>query len=309
MQTSFALESIQTTFSGSVDFGKRVSCTLPRNGDLVTTLFLEVVMTKHASNASYYPAEQFVKECDIEIGGQKVDKIYNDSMRIFSELYHTKSEKEGYRRLVDFADPAAGGHPGSKERFFVPVQFWFSRGASGLALPLVALQYHEVRVNFLFASSTEMALNGVDTTVTPEATLFATYVYLDSAERKRFSQNSHEYLISVLQHTGPESIAPGTTSKTSNYRLNFNHPCKTLWWAVKDASKYGKFSTGATGTTDDRYAPIQNVKLQLNGHDRFEARSGKYFNSVQPWEHIKGSIPAAGIYMYRYVVSTSLMTR
>jgi len=161
-----------------VDYGKRVSCTLPRNGDLVTTLFLEVVLTKHASNASYYPAEQFVKECDIEIGGQKVDKIYNDSMRIFSELYHTKSEKEGYRRLVDFADPAAGGHPGSKERFFVPIQFWFSRGASGLALPLVALQYHEVRVNFLFASSTEMALNGVDTTVTPEATLFATYVYL-----------------------------------------------------------------------------------------------------------------------------------
>jgi hypothetical protein len=87
----------------------------------------------------------------------------------------------------------------------------------------------------------------------------------DSAERKRFSQNSHEYLIQVLQHTGPESIAPGTTSKTSNYRLNFNHPCKTLWWAVKDASKYGKFTTGATGTTDDRYAPIQSVKLQLNG--------------------------------------------
>ena len=82
MQTSFALESIQTTFSGSVDFGKRVSCTLPRNGDLVTTLFLEVVLTKHATNASYYPAEQFVKECDIEIGGMlkkksTVNEIYD----------------------------------------------------------------------------------------------------------------------------------------------------------------------------------------------------------------------------------------
>ena len=36
------------------------------------------------------------------------------------------------------------------------------------------------------------------------------------------------------------------------------------------------------------------------GHDRFEARSGKYFNSVQPWEHIKGSFPAAGVYMYSF---------
>ena len=78
---------------------------------------------------------------------------------------------------------------------------------------------HEVRLNLLFSSAAEMALNGVDSTVTPEATLYATYVYLDSAERKRFSQNSHEYLITVLQHTGPESIAPGTTSKTANYRV------------------------------------------------------------------------------------------
>jgi hypothetical protein len=273
--------------------------TIPRNGDLITTLFLEVVLTKHASAASYYPAEHFVKEVDIEIGGQRVDKLYNDSMRLFSELYHTPDEKQGYRRLTDFSDSTAGGHPGSKERFFVPINFWFTR-ASGLALPLVALQYHEVRLNLLFASAAEMALNGVDSTVTPEATLYATYVYLDSAERKRFSQNSHEYLVTVLQHTGPESIAPGTTSKTANYRLNFNHPCRTLWWAIRDTTKYGKFTTSAPGTTDDRYAPIQSVKLQLNGHDRFEARSGKYFNAVQPFEHIKGSFPAAGVYMYSF---------
>ena len=71
--------------------------------------------------------------------GQKVDKLYSDSNRLFSELYHTPDEKEGYRRLTDFADPTAGGHPGSKERFFLPINFWFTR-ASGLALPLVALQ-------------------------------------------------------------------------------------------------------------------------------------------------------------------------
>ena len=203
---------------------------------------------------------------------------------------------------------------------------------------LLNFQYahSQVRLNFTFESASVMAANGVDTTADPTATLYATFVYLDryvddkthalnchslpeirtrilpfancrsldthapinSSERKRFSQQSHEYLISVVQHTGAETIAPGTTSRTTNLRLNFNHPAKTLIWALK-GEKHGKFTVGPRGTDNDRYAPLQSAKLQLNGHDRMDERTGLYYNAVQPFEHVRTK-PAAGIYMYSF---------
>jgi hypothetical protein len=119
-------------------------------------------------------------------------------------------------------------------------------------------------------------------------------------QRKRFSQSSHEYLLSTLQHTGAESIAPGASAKTTNVRLNFNHPVKSLSWVVK-GSKHGQFTTGNPGVDDDRYAVIQSAKLQLNGHDRFDERTGAYFNGVQPFEHVKTK-PTAGVYMYSFAL-------
>ena len=137
--TSFAIESIETTFSGSVGFGKRVTVTIPRNGDLLHHLFLEITMTKHASNASFHPAEQFVKEVELEIGGQRVDKLYSDWFRIFSELYHSADEKAAYRKMTDFDNNAGGGDVGVSKRFYLPICFFFTRSPA-LALPLVALQ-------------------------------------------------------------------------------------------------------------------------------------------------------------------------
>jgi hypothetical protein len=105
-------------------------------------------------------------------------------------------------------------------------------------------------------------------------------------------------LICQLQHTGPETLAPGATARTTNVRLNFNHPTRFLAWAVK-GDNHGEFTVGTQGSTSDRYAPIKSVKLQLNGLDRFSERHGSYFNAVQPFEHLKTK-PAAGIYMYNF---------
>ena len=113
--------------------------TIPRNGDLLSTLFLEVVLTKHDTAESFFPAEQFVREVELEIGGQKIDKITSDWLRLYSEVYHSSDEKAGYRRLVDFENPAGGADAGVSKRFFVPINFFFTRSPS-LALPLVALQ-------------------------------------------------------------------------------------------------------------------------------------------------------------------------
>ena len=137
--TSFALEAIQNTFSGSVGYGKRVTVSIPRNGDLISTQFLEIMLKKHATNASYFPAEQFVKTIELEIGGQKIDQHYNDWYRLFSELYMSDTEKKAYRRMVDFDNPAGSEDAGVTKRFFLPLQFFYNR-SPGLALPLVALQ-------------------------------------------------------------------------------------------------------------------------------------------------------------------------
>ena len=115
---------------------------------------------------------------------------------------------------------------------------------------------------------------------------------------RRYAQTSHEYLITQIQHTGAETLSPGSSSRTTNVRLNFNHPTRWLAFAVKGQS-HGQFTVGPRGGDSDKFAPIKSAKLQLNGHDRFDERRGSYFNAVQPFEHIK-SKPAAGIYMYNF---------
>lgn len=169
------------------------------------------------------------------------------------------------------------------------------------------VQYHEVKIHVTFATASEMASCGIDTATEPGCSLWMTYVFLDAEERRRFAQTSHEYLITQLQHTGAESIAPdATTKRTTNVRLNFNHPCKYIAFAAKHPTIHGKFSSvpdvdlaDGTKNSNDNYAVIESVKLTLNGHDRMASRPGSFFNQVVPFETCK-SKPAAGVYLYSF---------
>ncbi|MGA1563726.1 MAG: major capsid protein [Pontimonas sp.] len=157
-----------------------------------------------------------------------------------------------------------------------------------------------MKLNILFESATNMELVGVDSTVEPTCQLFSTFVYLDTEERKRFSQQSHEYLITTLQHTGAETISPGSSARTHNIRLSLNHPVRVLSWVIKN-STHGRFTTQAPGETSDKFAVLKEARLQLNGHDRFDSRKGAYFNKVQPFEHVSPAPnPAAGVYSYHF---------
>ena len=301
--TAFASESIEQTFNGTVGWNKRVSCTLSRNGDLVTTVWLEIVLKRKVANdvsgTPFYPAENLIKEAEFELGGQKIDKVYSDWFRIYDELFRKDAEKESYRRMTNFDSNAPDGQV---RRFYLPLNFFFNRHP-GLALPLIALQYHEAKIHLTLASAEEMNKVGIDTTVDPQVTLFATYIYLDADERRRFAQSSSEILITQLQHTGAESVAPDTTNrKTFNIRLNLNHPTKFLAWAVKQGDVHGKFTTSSDRQEyNDAYAPLLDARLTLNGHDRFSTRRGSWFNQVSTYETLK-SKPAAGIYMYPFAL-------
>jgi len=280
------MESIEQTFNGQADFGRRVQCTISRNGDLAYRTYLQVTLPEigqdlantsgSAGRGVYarwldYPGEQLVNMVEVEIGGQRIDRQYGDWMHIWNQLTLTTECERGYNKMVGqtteltyLTDPefanvdspcAAADVPGAtctprnalpETTLYVPLQFWFCRNP-GLAVPLIALQYHEVKINLelnpidqcLFAVGnigTNTPGAGTENKVTKAyqqslvaASLYVDYVFLDTDERRRMAQNPHEYLIEQLQFTGDESIG----SAANRVRLNFNHPCKELVWVVQ----------------------------------------------------------------------------
>jgi hypothetical protein len=164
----------------------------------------------------------------------------------------------------------------------------------------VEVQYHEVKLNFTFEGTDVMSDAGVVTAdYTPDIKLWVDYIYLDTDERRRFAQVSHEYLITQIQHTGDETAL--VSSSNQNLRLNLNHPCKYLTWVFANPGKHGHFAGNAQyrGTDSEYLAPLKKAKLQLNGHDRAAERNGSYFNYIQPWQTLRAK-PRAGVYLYSF---------
>ena len=299
--TNFAIESIQQSVNGSVGFGNKVHTILSRNGDLVTDVIVEITMKKTAAGATtFFPAEALLSEVELEIGGQRIDKHFADWYRVHDSLFRQNEHSSAYKRMVDWMGTEPAGHI---KRFYVPLQFFFC-GSPGLALPLVALQYHEVKIHFTLAS-TVAGCSSSNTDLTFD--VWADYVFLDTAERTRFVEQPHEYLIEQLQFTGSETIAPSASGQTAqNIRLNLNHPVKFLAWVLK-GSAHGLYTTADPADVanvqsfNESLAPLFKAKLQLNGQDRFAERKGSYFNKVQPYQALKSEAPA-GVYLYSFAL-------
>ena len=260
--TNFSMEAIEQTFNGTADFGKKVTCTVSRNGDLIHRIYLQVTLPRVESTVSSaffrwvnFIGHVLIKNVEVQIGGQRIDKQYGDWLTIWNELTIPSGLKAGYDNMVGNTVALTGTGLSRTEAttLYVPFQFWFCRNA-GLALPLIALQYHEVKIELEFRPKAEcyvstsgslnscgVSVNGnTDAFCVPSleyATLFIDYIYLDTDERRRFAQTSHEYLIEQLQFTGDES----TVNTNVKVKLNLNHPVKELIWVVQrdDVVKLG----------------------------------------------------------------------
>jgi hypothetical protein len=274
--TNFAVESIEVTFNGQADFNKRVTAVINRNADLMYKTYLQVTLPEVSlgDGSTYaslttaikghrwlnYIGHRLINQVEVEIGGQRIDRQYGDWMQIWTQLSVTQSIMPAFESLVGNTHDlvlmkrasgiALDATCSSSEKtisciprsgtpaktLYVPLQFWFCRNP-GVAIPLIALQYHEVRVNVTFETwqNCQYAEAGLGApAVAPQqslaaASLYVDYVYLDTEERRRFAQQSHEYLIEQLQYTGAESI----TSSSNKVQLNFNHPVKELFWVVQ----------------------------------------------------------------------------
>lgn len=357
--TNFAMEDIEQTFNGQPTFGRKVTCTVSRNGDLAHNMMLEIdlnitpsslaslmsskVNVRSGNSAGVADVSRWVaddgdnvqlaeagvtslnddtgewiqkvanrlnatrlghlmiEKLEIEIGGQIIDTHYGEWMDMWAQLTHSNEQWEKLERLVNGSlaelDQCASGN-NTSAKLYVPLQFWFNCNP-GLALPLIALQYHEVKLHVYFQSKACLRRVGNFTGVDlDQVLLYVNYIYLDTDERRRFASQSHEYLIEQLQMNGPTSVA--STNQHANINLNFNHPVKELVWRVQNVADEDTFNywpspfnaNTLTSNVDlNKRAHnefVEKAKLQLNGTDRFSSREGSYFRCVQPYRHHTG---------------------
>jgi hypothetical protein len=368
--TNFAIESIEQTFNGTATFGRQnVTCQISRNGDLIWKTYVQATLpqvklsdaTQDAS-ATFrwlnWPGHNLISKVKLEVGGQKIDEQYGDWMHIWNELSLPTGKQRGYARMVgnipelvnllssagedcdDVCTADGNSQPVTSAAvrkcapaytMYIPLEFFYCRNP-GLALPLIALQYHEVKVLVDFARVEDMCWasnSNIYTYVQNQGlqacSLFVDYIYLDTDERRKMAQQTHEYLIEQLQFTGEESI----TATANQIRMNFNHPVKFLAWVVQRDDFVGCNAAAVnqyhgkqpfnytdfwdTAVLDSGYShtlvegaagvnPVVSALIKLNGHDRFQERTGDYFNLVQPYQHFT-NVPTTGVNVYSFALA------
>ena len=333
--TNFAMEAVEQTMNGSDTYGGKAVATVSRNGDLVGRMYVEHAVTTpdHDIDTVNNYGHALLREVTCEIGGQEIDKQTGRWMQIWSDLTEFNPTAASVAAPSTGANPEAGlfgnsvgntlfnkmsgNGKGSNlatadvdaevtTRMFIPLQFWFNRNP-GLALPLIALQYHEVKVTIQFETESKLVKYGADpSSPQNEFKLYADYIYLDTDERRRFAQVSHEYLIEQVQS---QSFAKATTTARASHSLTFNHPVKELIWQCSNSltevavassgAGLGAANTLACGVTMEG----GNVSLKLNGHDRMAERDSQYFTRTQVWQHHTGNSGTAsddsiGVYSF-----------
>lgn len=324
-----------------MQFGSSATVDVDRNGDLITKVLLEATLPRVEVTGND-PTFQWVdnvgnillEEVSVEIGGQEIDKQFGQWYVIWNELTLPEEKREGYNDMigqqnviVNATDPSdlvfsynglqtpKAVHPQTK--LYIPLFFWFNTN-SGLALPIIALQYHQVKIKVKFrrfddlhikkaASGAVGFTSGSQGPGLVEVLMYIDYIYLDNAERRNYAQNPHEYLITQLQFTGAESISQ------SNFkpRINFNHPTKELVIVTQEnaavepnVNQWSNFDTFVDlGGPAPGSNPVLTMQIKVNARDRFSVRDGPYFNLVQPYYHHSRIPKSKGILVYSFALN------
>ena len=310
--TNFAMESMEQTVEGDVSTGSRLTCKIARNGDLVGRTYAQMTLGGADARCNRV-GFAMLREVELRIGGQLIDKQTGTWMNVWTELTHTNDQKRlldvmvgdssvGRRINLDETHTAETGDPALVATLNVPLQFSFCRNP-GLALPLVALQYHEIEIILQLSSALAVSkqTGANDVTIT-DLTLFCDYIFLDTEERKTFAQNPHEYLIETVQ-TVTSSLS-GTSA--NSVRLPFNHPVKELVWVAKHQDQNNAASDNFSNYSSTENATagvpaLTNGVLRLNGQNRFSQRDATFFQDIQPYQHHTGC-PAVGINCYSFAL-------
>ena len=263
--SNFAMESIEQVFNGTADYGKRATSIISRSADLMAGAELETTLPllvgadwgllaagegTLTDGLAYTDSvgHAIIDEVTLKIGGNDIDKQYGEWLEIVSELTINKSLEYGYNQMVgksdDRSDAVAYALPAKDaysplRTYWTPLRFFFEK--PGLAIPLIALEFNEVKITFDFASAnscvrtqgTVQASTGSGSSQFTSCKLYVDYIFLENEERAMLIDEPQSYLITQIQKQDSDSITWSGTSTTS-IRLNFNLPCKELIWVAKE---------------------------------------------------------------------------
>ena len=308
--TNFSMESSVIQFDNQADFGRKITTTIPRKGDLLGALWLEIelpALTNSATGArlSYTnaTAHALIQEISIEIGEQEIDKQTGEWMEMYSNYVITHDKVHAWNAMIG---KVAGGSQGNKPAsnvglygplyLYVPLRFWFCKNA-GLALPLIALQYHPIRINITLRPLSQMFINDTPTTSPCDVSatsatitsmnLYGDFIHLDVQERRRFVANSHEYLIEQVQYTTYPIDATATSVQVP---MEFNHPIREIYWVIQrqmsvNAHQWFNYTNLSINESGKSFNLINTALLRIEGFDRFDTRKADYFRLVQPYQY------------------------
>ena len=321
------MEPFRINLTGQANWGVKHSAVIPRHADLLYSTYLEVIMPSGA-NVSCEKGRlgyNLLRYVELEIGGQQIDRLYGEWLFLWDTISTNYTQATNLWNMVNGSlnsGPVTiptqtqcntgSGRPSLPTVLYIPLTFFYTRNPAA-ALPLIALQYHEVKINIEWNNVQFVTGNFVSNpTVAPpvQASLYIDYIYLDTEERRRMAQESHEYLIEQTQYNEDKGIS----SYSNRIDLTFNHPVKELVWVVQP-TKYTncqiakkKSMTRLQPFTYDIDA-VYKQRLQINGQDRLEERFGDYFNKVQIYQHHSGGSgyytnwsDQPGIYIYSFAL-------
>jgi len=250
----------------------------------------------------------------VYIGGDIIDKHYGEWIDIWYELTCDKNFDEPYLKMIGDIPELTTFNRETKPKtiLYVPLIFWFNR-FNGQALPLVSLQYHDVQLglkirkfsqlSYIEDTGSRVNLDNLfeDSGFQININVVADYIYLDSAERRKFAQSSHEYLIDIVQHQIEDNDIEEYKTK-----LEFTNPSKEIIWIVQRKSLQNNYSghnkchwTNYGVYLDGTTNPCDNCQIFFNGNKLFDKQLGQYFNYLIPY-YIHTRTPVDGINCYSF---------
>jgi len=219
--TNFSIIQTPQYFTGDFNFGNKIYCQIERIGDLMHHCFLKVKLpslipynyTDDEDNlVEYYwinsVGHALIKIINIEIGGNVIDTQYGVWLEIWSELTVPLNKRDGYNSMVGRNNNPINFDNNQELLLYIPLQFWFCRNI-GLALPLIAIQNQDVRINLTLRNYSELIISSTGSLIDnspnknpisiENGNLEVDYIFLEENERKIFTRNNIQYLVEQLQ--------------------------------------------------------------------------------------------------------------
>lgn len=256
-----------------------------------------------------------IEKIDVKIGNQIIDSHTGDWLILFNKLFTPPHHKSNYNQMVGNVPELTtfDDKPKVSRKLIIPFQFWFCR-YTGLAIPLVALRYHDVMFNIKLKDLSKLCYVEDDAQLVDisniqsryninitDAKLYVDYIFLDTTERQRFAESTHEYLIEIVQYN---EFSPDRASNGNQVHLSFSHPTKFVVWFAQEMA-YRENNDGHRkclwnnfSTSDSSAHTMQSTYLRLNSYDRTDS-DVKFFNYVQPYLHFADSVPN-GLNIYSF---------